>query len=96
MRIFQLKKNHLGKKLWFFLTQKLLKVTIFQKLKITQKILFMQKMSAKSIPIYPANVADSEFLGRRLGTCGVQTQYEILRHNFFWLIAHLLCQDGQF
>ena len=55
-----IKKNHLGKKLWFFLTQKLLKVTIFQKLKITQKILFMQKMSPELIPIYSANLATFE------------------------------------
>ena len=31
------KKRHLGKKRWFFLTQKLLRVTISQKLRIAQK-----------------------------------------------------------
>ena len=45
-----------GKKLPIFLTQKLLKVIIYQKLRIAQKKLFMRKMSARSIPIYPANL----------------------------------------
>ena len=37
-----------------------MKVTISQKLRITQKKLFMRKMSVRSIPIYPANLATFE------------------------------------
>ena len=40
--------------------KKILKVTISQKLRIEQKILFARKMSAKSIPIYLANLATFE------------------------------------
>ena len=41
----------------FFLTQKLIKVTKYQKLRIAQKISFVQKISDRSIPIYLANLA---------------------------------------
>ena len=43
----------------FLLTQKLLKATIFQKLRIAQKKI-MQKMNFRSIAIYPANFAPFE------------------------------------
>ena len=38
------------------ITNKLLKVTISQKPRMTQKISFMQELSARSIPIYSANL----------------------------------------
>ena len=40
--------------------KKLLKVTISQKIRIAQKKSFMEKMSARSIPITPANLATCE------------------------------------
>ena len=59
MRIFHFfkKKKFTSEKNLGFLTQKFLKVTISQKLKIAEKISFMQKMSARSILILPANLA---------------------------------------
>ena len=45
----------LRKKMYGFLT-----VTISQKLRNAKKIPFMQKMSTRSIPIYPANLATFE------------------------------------
>ena len=49
----------LEKKRRFFLTQKLLKVTTYQKLRIAQEIIHA-KMSVRSIPIYPTNLATYE------------------------------------
>ena len=41
-------------------TQKLLKVTLSQELRIAYKKSFVQKMSTRSIPIYPVNLATFE------------------------------------
>ena len=63
MHILFFEKNdlkHLGKKLWFFLTQKLLIVNISQKLRIAQQKSLMRKMSVRSIPIYPTNLVNFE------------------------------------
>ena len=66
---------------------------------------FMQKMSARSIQIYPANFAtfeESLIFGRtkRPFWTAVAAKrnmwYEISHQSFFLLIAHLFCQDGNF
>ena len=92
MHIFYLKKK-------ICLTQKLIKVTISQKLRIAHKKSFVQKMSALSIPIYPANLAifkESWCFGSPVVGKRDMMWYEISRQPFFQLIAHILCQDGQF
>ena len=81
--------------------QKNTKLIISQKLRIAQKKSVVQKMSAISIPIDYANLVTYEesFLGCRLGTCGAQTRYDVIWNfvpHFFYLIAHLFCQDGHF
>ena len=108
MRIFYFfeeRKNlkHFGKKTLIFFKAKITKSDYISKTNNRTKKSFMQKMSVRSIPIYPAYLATFE------GSCifwrpkrpfwipvATKRDMKFCAYHFFKLITHILCQDSRF